>query len=243
MKFSLILNTRKRTKFLVGLFNSLFENTANLNEIEILIRGDKDDEETLAFYHEKIKHLNYDNIMFIMGKDRPTNMHTSLNFLAKYSIGEYIFVLNDDVEFQTKDWDKIAYEKLSKSKEKNGDDILYGRTNDNSVDKPPGAEYASFPIISKEAFDTLGFVMHEDFVGLGGDAAIHRVYSAVDRVVDLNDIWIDHVLHNELSKIMLPDETATQMRINTGKNYVDPITLNIKKDVDKLKEVIDAMHR
>jgi hypothetical protein len=240
MKFSLILNTRKRTKFLVGLFNSLFENTAELNDIEILVRADKDDEETLQFYHDKIKHINYDNIMFIVGKERPTNLHTTLNFLAKHSIGEYIFVLNDDTEIKTKDWDKIAYDKLDEARRKNRDRILYGRTNDNSVDKPPGGEYASFPIISKEGFNTLGFIMHEDFVGLGGDSAIYRVYNSVDRVVDLNDVWIDHVLHNEISKIMVPDETAYEMRLNTGNNYVDPLKLDVSKDIEKLKQKIET---
>jgi hypothetical protein len=240
MKFSLILNTRKRTKFLVGLLNSLFDKTANLNNIELLIRGDRDDKETMDFYHDKIKTINYDNIMFVMGKDRPTNMHKSLNWLARHSIGEYIFVLNDDVEFQTKDWDEIAYKKLNEAKERNQDGIVYGRTNDNSVDKPPGAEYSSFPIISKEAFDTLGFIMHEDFVGLGGDSAIHRVYSEVDRVVDLNDIWLDHVLHNDIAKIILPDETAQRMRQNTANNYVNPMGLDISLDVEKLREAINA---
>ena len=82
--------------------------------------------------------------------------------------------------------------------------------------------------------------MHEDFVGLGGDSAIHRVYSEVDRVVDLNDIWLDHVLHNDIAKIILPDETAQRMRQNTANNYVNPMGLDISLDVEKLREAINA---
>ena len=149
------------------------------------------------------------------------------------SIGEYIFILNDDVVFLTKDWDKIAYEKLESAKTKDG--ILYGKTYDTSVDRPPGGEYSSFPVVSRSAFNTLGFVMHNDFVGLGGDSAIFRVYRAINRVVDLTDIQLDHTLHNEISKVLIPDLTAYHMRLNSAKNLVDPTTLDVSKDIEKLQ--------
>ena len=34
----------------------------------------------------------------------------------------------------------------------------------------------------------MGFFMHEEFVGLGGDSAIYRVYEQINRVVDMSEI-------------------------------------------------------
>lgn len=236
MKFSLILNSRQRVPQLVNMLNSVFSHTKNVNDIEILIRVDKDDTQTLSFYERQLKPHPYQNLLLIVGKERPQNLHTSLNYLASHSIGDYIFVLNDDILIDSAGWDEYAYEKLEAAKGKDG--IVYGRTYDNSVDKPPGSEYASFPIISRAAFNTLGFVMHENFVGLGGDNAIHRVYKSVGRVVDLPEVKIDHVFHNEISKIFLPDATAYHMRLNSAKNHVDPTLLNVTSDIEKLKGVI-----
>jgi len=235
MKFSLILNSRGRVPQFVNFINSVFETTRDVNNIEILVRIDKDDSSMLDFYERQLKPHPYQNMLFLVG-ERPKNLHVSLNYLAKHSVGQYIFVLNDDVLLDRKDWDTHAFSKLESSKGKDG--IIYGRTHDNSVDKPPGSEYASFPIISRAGYETLGFVMHNDFVGLGGDNSIFKVYNSVGKVVDLPDVKIDHVFHNSLSKVFQPDATAYHMRTNTGKNYVDPETLDISKDVEKLRKRI-----
>ncbi len=238
MKFSLILNSRGRVPQFVKFVNSIFEKTRDLNSIEILVRIDKDDKQMLEFYERQLKPHPYPNMLFLVG-ERPKNLHVSLNYLAKHSIGKYIFVLNDDVLIDSPDWDTLSFSKLESAKSKDG--IIYGRTHDNSVDKPPGSQYASFPIISREGYETLGFVMHQDFVGLGGDNAIYKVYNSVGKVVDLPEVKIDHVFHNSLSKIFLPDATAYHMRMNTGANYVNPDTLDISKDIEKLKLRIESV--
>ena len=77
---------------------------------------------------------------------------------------------------QTQGWDTDACSLLDNSFE---DGICYGQTSDTSADKPDDAEYSSFPIISRKGFEALGYFMKEDFVGLGGDSSIYRIYKEV----------------------------------------------------------------
>jgi hypothetical protein len=71
---------------------------------------------------------------------------------------------------------------------------------------------------------------------LGGDSSIYRIYKEVDRVVDLKEIVIDHIFHNTVEKVMCPDETAQQMRENSWANKMDPFSIDIQKDLDKLRK-------
>lgn len=236
MKFSLILNSRKRPDYLSNFIRSFTKNTKNLKDVEILVRLDDDDFESLKLAEYR---RNF-NITFFAGP-RPDNLHKSINELALISKGENIFVCNDDIQMLTPDWDEIAINAINKYKEENSilDNIYYGKTSCNSVDRDSSKGYCSFPIISRESVDTLGFFMYDSFVGLGGDSSIYRVYSSVNRVIDLSDIEIDHIMHRTIALVLEPDETAYEMRLNSQINSVDPFTFNIKNEVDKLKNKIN----
>ena len=71
---------------------------------------------------------------------------------------------------------------------------------------------------------------------MGGDSSIYRIYKEVDRVVDLKEIVVDHIFHNTIEKVMAPDETAQQMRENSWRRSIDPFTIDISKDLEKLKK-------
>jgi glycosyltransferase involved in cell wall biosynthesis len=238
MNFSIILNTRKRVPLLKSLLESIERKTENPKNVEVLIRYDSDDDTThdfLTSYIGKNTHMDF----AITRGPRVRNLHTNLNSLANASRGRFVFVLNDDTEILTNHWDRTALENLNNFKAEKGikDDILYGFTHDTSVDKAAGKGYASFPIISKQAVNTLGFFMYENFVGLGGDSSIHRVYEPLGRVVDTK-IALDHIYHNSFQKIMNPDPVAMEMRQYTMENPVDPFAFDVSADVDKLKNYI-----
>ena len=134
---------------------------------------------------------------------------------------------------ETNGWDEIAFSKLENSFE---DGIVYGQTSDSSADKNKDFDYSSFPIISRAAFNALGYFMKEEFVGLGGDSSIYRIYKEISRIVDLKEIVIDHIFHNSVEKVSNPDETARQMRENSWSENVDPFSIDITKDLDKIKK-------
>ena len=230
MNFSVILNTRKRPMYLDSAIASVIETADNPDLVDFWVRYDNDDELTAQYV--KTDPYNIRKVKFLSGS-RPNNLHKELNLLAAASSGQYILVFNDDCLMQTNGWDTHACAFLDNSFQ---DGICYGQTSDTSADKPQDAEYSSFPIISRKAFNALGYLMKEEFVGLGGDSSIYRIYKEVDRVVDLKEIVIDPIFHNTLEKVMSPDETAQQMRENSWRDNVDPFSINIEKDLEKLRK-------
>ena len=230
MNFSVILNTRKRPMYLDSAIASVIETADNPDLVDFWVRYDNDDELTAQYV--KTDPYNIRKVKFLSGS-RPNNLHKELNLLAASSSGQYILVFNDDCVMQTSVWDTHACAFLDNSFQ---DGICYGQTSATSADKPRDAEYSSFPIISRKAFNALGYLMKEEFVGLGGDSSIYRIYKEVDRVVDLKEIVIDHIFHNTIEKVMSPDETAQQMRENSWRDNVDPFSINIEKDLEKLRK-------
>lgn len=225
MNFSIILNSRNRIDLLSNLLWSIKTKTKDLSNIEVLINIDDDDKSTLDF-------ANFNQYLFDFTKffisSRQKNLHIRINTAAFQAKGRWIFILNDDTEIITQNWDEISYNILSK-----GYDIIYGRTNCTSMDKEKGGEYSSFPIISKEAVNKLGYFMSEQLVGLGADVHIWRVYNTINRIVDI-PIQIRHILHETLEQVVNPDQTSAEMRTNTYSDNINPWTIDISKDIKKL---------
>lgn len=230
-KFSLILNSRKRTKLLFGLLNNIIEKTASLEDIEILISFDSDDNESLQLMSE-IRSLEHpiNDILRFEFRYRDQELIKSYNRMASHSIGEYIFVLNDDARIETQDWDKVSYPLLREC-----GDIVYGRTSCNSADHCPVTKYASFPIISKKACDVVGFFMPDIIKTLGGDVAVYRIYEAFNAVVDI-PINLRHLMHETIELVFSPDKTASELRSITNEHLA--WTYDVTKDIEKLENYI-----
>tara|TARA_R110000824_G_scaffold280251_2_gene468391 strand:+ start:1178 stop:1909 length:732 start_codon:yes stop_codon:yes gene_type:complete len=229
-KFTIILNSRGRFLYLENLLNSIKNTTSNLSDIEVLISCDIDDDSTTIFWQNNSSLWPFAALEFI---PRERNLHIRLNNLARRANGKYIFVLNDDCEILNSNWDAKAYQAL----EYFPDNIIYGRTHDGSCDKDKEGEYASFPILSKRAVETVGFFMHERFPGLGGDVAIYRVYNEIGRIIDI-DVSINHLFHNTVEDVVNPDKTAIEMRQITYASANDIWTFDISQEVNNLKEYI-----
>lgn len=236
MNFSLILNSRKRPRFLLDFIKSVENGVEDKSKVEILVRIDEDDQESLKLAEYR---FNF-NIDFYCG-ERPKNLHKTINELAFEAKGKNIFVCNDDMRITTKSWDSIIVNKIEEYKKNNNikDNIYYCKTNCNSADRDHAKGYCSFPIISKEAVETIGFFMHDSFVGLGADHGIYRVYKSINRIIDLQEIKIDHILHRTIEDVMKPDLTALEMRNNSSANWVNPESLDLSDQVTKLKNKIN----
>ena len=235
MKFSILLNTRKRVEYLQNLLCSVQFKTFSVDDIEVLINYDDDDKETEEFS----KRTFGISVKFYKNK-RPNSLHTTINLLAKESKGQYLIGVNDDIEFLTNNWDSIILNEIKKFKDKNSikDDIIYCKTSCTSVDHEPNLPYGSCPVVSKQAADSIGKFLYEEFLGLGGDASIYRVYAAIDRVVEVNEVKFDHLMHNTMQKVMSPDQTGKEMRQRSFAQNLDPTTFDISKEVDILRKHI-----
>ena len=235
MKFSILLNTRERVPYLENLLRSLSVKTKIPQDIEVLINYDNDDLSSDNFSQNKFNL----NVKFFKNP-RPYSLHSTINLMAKQAKGQYLIGVNDDIEFITKDWDEIILKKIEFFKRENNikDDIIYCKTSCTSVDHNPTLPYGSCPIVSKEAIDTIGLFLYEEFRGLGGDSSIYRVYAAVHRVVDISEVWFDHLMHNTLEKVMAPDRTASEMRQKSFSQNLNPFTFDISKEVTIIKNKI-----
>lgn len=241
MNFTVFLNTRGRINQFKHCLEILEHNTKDKSKVEFIVRGDDDDTETTEFF-STLKNRNTFDFRPIVG-GRPVSLCGSFNEMAGLGRGKYLFVLTDDAEVLTPNWDEIALDRINefKLRRKVKDGIIYGCTSDTSVDKVKGESYASFPIISKEAFNVIGMFMYDTFVGLGGDSSIYRVYKGINRVVDLSEIQIDHIYNNSIFKVMSPDLTGHEMRQRTAQaGSVDPFTFDVSNEIAKLTAAIEG---
>jgi hypothetical protein len=235
VKFSIILNSRKRVPYLKELFGSLAMTTVlpwmPPEDVEVLVSVDHDDTETqeyMKWMSDKgsgIYKVRYEVI------PRSLHLNNRLTSLARQATGKYILILNDDTEIQTYLWDANAWDVL----EQYPDGIVYGYTDCNSADKEGSAEYASFPIVSKKSVDILGYFMHPAFTSLGGDVHLWRIYNELGRVVDTG-IQIRHTLHETVAQVLNPDQTAAEMRNQVMGNWWGQ---DISEDVEKLRKCLN----
>lgn len=233
MNFSLILNSRGRPQLLGNFLESVHYTTKDHSNIEVLISCDNDDIETYDFFKEHGEMWPWANFEFI---ERGPGLNSRLTNLAKRSTGKFIFNINDDTEILTNGWDEETYKILSQQP-----DIIYGRTTDNSADHAPNVGYSSFPIISRKAFEALGYFMSERFGGLGADVHLFRIFDTLGLVVDV-PVHIRHVLHETIELVLNPDKTAAEMRaVSFAGNYNDCFTCPIEEDVEKVRKCINVV--
>ena len=226
MKISLFLNTRKRTRLLANLLYSIYNTAHNADNIEVFVTIDRDDEESKDF----LQQLDVQNLSFRQ-IERPTNLHVSINQMAEMSSGDFLFVLNDDVIFRTFNWDINIIDNY------NPEEILYIATHDNSVDKTNHGRYSSFPILTRAAYDKLGFFMSEKFVCHGADAHLWRIFDSIN-AVEYSEIFLDHVLHSTAQGLrsIANEETAQQAIKMTFDNFVNCWDEDISEEVSKLND-------
>ena len=93
--FTIIMNSRGRPAQLKRCLDAIEKNTANLEELEVLVRADADDLPTLEFLDLK---ANYKFCLRVKVGERPKSLCSSFNELARLSRCKYIFVLTDDAE-------------------------------------------------------------------------------------------------------------------------------------------------
>jgi len=220
---------------LANLLASIKQTTSQIEKLEVIIGMDIDDEESLAVAQGLEEEYPFCRTIF---RPRQHNMHCYLNFLARSCHGDFVMVLNDDCEFLTEDWDDMARTEIHRIHQTWKDGIFYIATSDNSIDKVGSKLYASFPMISKKAINTLGFFMEERFPAHGADVGTYRIYNAIKRTVYFDFIKINHVFHSSEEAIAAKDETALEMIEKTFNHGTDYWSVDVSRHAEKLMEGI-----
>lgn len=180
---SIIVVTRNRVIDLRTFLDSVQETCSDLNNIEVLLRIDDDDIKTIQFIKEysKDNNLLIKNVIGKRGKGY-AEMDKMVKELCQISKGKIIYLLNDDAQFITNNWDT----KILDTYENIYSDNIYGiRTSHNQSENP---ENPLFPIITRDWYDVL-----DNFTScLETDTALFFINKLIKREIFLDDIKVNH---------------------------------------------------
>lgn len=163
------------------MFKSIEDTVFNIEDIEVLLAVDYDDNQfsDILKIDTKIK-------FSVHRRDRSKHFSRDYyNWLAGFCSGDAIQAFNDDAFYETKGWDKILSLRLDGRKLWFAD--IYDSTRTNHVGYQP-----CFPMISRGAYEALGFLLHPQIRIYPADKKIYQVYKQAGLVVDCLDIKIGH---------------------------------------------------
>lgn len=235
--FSIIFPTRSRVSQLIFCLNSILRNSFLPDYIEVLVGYDYDDADTckiVEIFEDIFSNIN----LKMYGFERIWNIHAYFNELYKYSCGKTIVTINDDVEFKTRDWDRIAQRKIDDYLIEHKHGLYYGYVTDLLVGNRHG-KYSCFPMISRQVVEVLGCLQDERFMGGGADIFLGNIMHDVDNVIDMRDITIDHISYHNYPD-MPRDEVSLSMKKKFSEcPYERPLeqksTIEFNEEVDKLR--------
>lgn len=244
--FSIIIPTRERSELLFNCLSSVFEKAANPTFIEVILVIDFDDIE-FADIFSFIKYYKFRKQIRVISKEKSDFVVRDCNNAgAQLSTGKYIWILNDDAEIITQDYDSILVREINKFLKYKKDRILYVFVDDDIHKRlPDEAIYnfgTCFPILSRETIDCLNFLMPPEINGWGGDSEIWRIMSklAECRYLDLSDkVKVKcKTIHNE--SLTEFDETQSHMHtISKCRSLSDE---EIEQNRNKLNALITKFH-
>lgn len=193
-KISIILPTRGRQSSVYRLLDSIVKTTDNPEDLEIILYTDEDDLESQGISHNAL------SLIKLTGPSKPMGAITNLCYKA--STGSHIFLMNDDVIFQTPHWDTIVLRTFEKFPD--GIALLYGN------DLYKGEWIPTFPILSRTFCEMMDGVCPDDFIRFHIESHIFDIFKRLkkfgfDRIFYLPDIIFEH-LHYLTGK-SFPDET------------------------------------
>ena len=198
IKISLLLPSRGRPKKFNRLISSINKTTFDLSSIELISIHDNDDE---SFYEIEFKKCKFKNIQI---KSEQSSMGFYNSECLKKSSGESIILINDDVIFKTKNWDKLVNNLALKHK----DGIYLGYGNDLFK----GSKLPTFPILNRALIELIKDPYPVEYKGAFIDTHLNDLFQIIrkkyqDRFEYLEKFIIEH------------------LHYRTGKSKVDEIYL------------------
>ena len=229
MKFSLLCPSRKRPAQLQDLYNNIKDTVENPDEVELLVKFDLDD--TVPEW------MKLNGCKFFFGQRSEYLQRDYYNWLAEKATGQYLWAIGDDVRFKTKGWDRFVSRRIEDYLLNKPDRIAYIYVDEEGST----ARHPCFPLITQEAYKTLGMYFHPELMSWGADRTLYEVYEGIDRVFYIPNVEIKHLSYHDGAGIF--DETARSMR---ERFFRDPDCHNkvsrdiVPKQIIELKRVINA---
>lgn len=208
MKFSLVVPTRNNVIGLKKMLKSIEDTAFYLPNIEVLVAVDNDDPQ-----REEILAIETKLDFQVYQRERSKNFSNDYyNWLAAKATGDAIQAFNDDAYYKTNCWDEIIAKKVDGKRRWFAD--IYDDTRVNVV----GTIQPCFPMVSRTAFEALGFLLHPQIQMYPADKKIYESYKAADLVVDCLEVKIGHdriaTGKEYWGQLCFEDETAGRLNID-----------------------------
>jgi glycosyltransferase involved in cell wall biosynthesis len=219
MKISLLVPTRERLQGIGRLLNSIVSCTKNLQDIEILFGTDEDD----IYTHQFLNVINHQQLyptLNISYYKRPRSEFINrdyYNWLAAFAKGDYIWAVADDLVFLVPEWDKLILEKAETYLADKPDRIVCLGIKDNTP-KPKVTlpQFPCFPMITKEAYNFFGFILHPQIPTWGADYLLYLLYTGAKRYLEICDyVYLEHISWH--TKAVEEDKISSRIRTIFGR--------------------------
>jgi hypothetical protein len=198
---AITIPTRKRIGLLKECLDSINTKTTNKSLVEIIVKIDTDDYETVDFINSYNSEINLKKIISNR-KNGYGSLHEHYNNLAAASESEFIFGFNDDVEMVTEGWEQY----LIPYKDKNFILGVHLEKYKNKIKYPIFTGYNAHPIIPNDIFKYMGALSNHPMI----DDWWERVLSPIkEQGLDLVR-WIDVTL-----LFKRPDGVETDLAADT----------------------------
>jgi len=213
---SILIPTRNRFDSLLKAVNSIVNTANNLDRVEIVMRFDEDDENSLSRLDELPTDKVDINVM-IGERYKYIELHKYVNEMCKETRGKFILWFNDDCIIETKNWDNIIFKYAGKIV------CLYPNN------KGTGCGNI-FPIISREIYEKLGHFSLSQQV----DTWQHHVGKRAGIEVRVDNLVF---IHNR-KQDYVSDEDRSEILKKTRKVWQSTKKCRLQ-DIQKIRELLD----
>ncbi len=229
---SILLPSRKRFDALLKSVKSLYDKAGNPELIELLLRFDEDDLDSIA----RIKEIDEitTNYQYIIGEryEGYFSLDKFVNELCEISQGDFFLLWNDDALMMNYNWDGVIslYESETVCLQMDNNHFPY-----------------IFPIISRDIYEALGY-----FSGFPCDTWIHDVCSPLGIEIIEDEIY---AIHDRADVTGNNDDETYKESMNSGRfthtiqtegedtastYYSDEVQKLVKEDIIKLKKYLGS---
>ena len=141
---TMIIPSRRRFNSLLKSIESIINTASDISNVEITIRFDYDDDESLS----RLNELPFDKVdIYVIIGERfrgYIDLNKYINECCEISRGDFLFLFNDDSQIQSNGWDDVIEEYRDKIV------VLNPKTGDDADD------INTFPVISRKMFEITG---------------------------------------------------------------------------------------
>ena len=230
--FCFLIPSRKRTKLLEQTISKIVEKTYDLTKIEIILGVDSDDLDTQKFPFSKLGENKVDiKKVIIERKSGYEDQPRRLLEMIKASKNDFFIHFADDMEIETKNWDKIVRDKIRNLP----DDMIYLiYPAHNQLNK----EWPLCQIISREWFLTT-----KKFTNFfETDTELLLISGLLKRKFIIDNFIISHIHHNnKVDDTFLEGRGKILIQKYNKKSVLSLTSLyTIFKDYEKLHNKINS---